>query len=78
MNVQLKWLKQLLFITIAITILGACSSYGPQTMSRDQADYGRSVGDSWKNQMLANLVKLRYVDMPVFVEVGQYSQRLYA
>jgi len=71
MNVQLKWLKQLVFIAIAMTILGACSSYGPQTMSRDQADYGRSVGDSWKNQMLANLVKLRFVDMPVFVEVGQ-------
>ena len=71
MHVQLKWLMQLLFIAIVMTILGACSSYGPQTMSRDQADYGRSVGDSWKNQMLANLVKLRFVDMPVFVEVGQ-------
>jgi hypothetical protein len=40
-------------------------------MERDQLDYNRSIGDSWKNQMLANLVKLRYVDMPVFIEVGQ-------
>ncbi len=51
--------------------LAACTSIGPMTMDRDQLDYGRSVGDNWKNQMLTNLVRLRYVDMPVFVDVGQ-------
>ncbi len=40
-------------------------------MDRDQLDYGRSLSDNWKAQMLANLVKMRYVDMPVFVDVGQ-------
>ena len=40
-------------------------------MDRDQLDYGRSISDNWKAQMLANLVKIRYVDMPVFVDVGQ-------
>ncbi len=40
-------------------------------MDRDQLDYGRSLGENWKAQMLTNLVKLRYVDMPVFVDVGQ-------
>jgi len=49
----------------------ACSSYGPKSMDRDQLDYGRSISDNWKAQMLANLVKIRYVDMPVFVDVGQ-------
>lgn len=53
------------------TIMAACSSYGPKTMDRDQLDYGKSLGDNWKAQMLNNLVKLRYVDMPVFVDVGQ-------
>jgi hypothetical protein len=51
-------------------ILAACSSYGPKSMNRDQLDYGNSIGDNWKNQMLANIVKIRYVDMPVFVDVG--------
>jgi len=57
--------------TVLCVALTACSSIGPKTMDRDQLDYGRSVGDNWKNQMLANLVKLRFVDMPVFVDVGQ-------
>jgi hypothetical protein len=52
-------------------VMAACSSYGPKSMDRDQLDYGRSLGDNWKAQMLINLVKLRYVDMPVFVDVGQ-------
>jgi len=52
-------------------LMAACSSYGPRSMDRDQLDYGRSLSDNWKAQMLANLVKIRYVDMPVFVDVGQ-------
>jgi hypothetical protein len=39
-------------------------------MDRDQLDYGKSIGSNWKNQMLANIVRLRFVDMPVFVDVG--------
>ena len=51
--------------------LAGCGSLGPRTLDRDQMDYGNSIGDNWKNQMLANLVKIRFVDMPVFVDVGQ-------
>jgi uncharacterized protein YceK len=55
----------------AVIILGGCGSLGPRTLNKDQLDYGQSIGDNWKNQMLSNLVKLRYLDMPVFVDVGQ-------
>ncbi|MFC1688075.1 hypothetical protein ACFL07_00260 [Pseudomonadota bacterium] len=51
-------------------LLASCGSYGPKTMDRDQINYGNSIGDTWKNQMLANIVKIRFVDMPVFVDVG--------
>ncbi len=57
-------------VVLVTTALAACSSIGPGTMDRDQLDYGQSLGDNWKNQMLANIVKLRYADMPVFIDVG--------
>jgi hypothetical protein len=60
------------YLALALAIgLAGCGSLGPRTLDRDQIDYGNSVGDNWKNQMLANLVKIRFVDMPVFVDVGQ-------
>ena len=40
-------------------------------MPHDRIDYGSSIGDPWKEQTLLNIVKLRYADMPIFLEVTQ-------
>jgi len=55
----------------ATVLTWGCGSLGPSALNRDQIDYGYSIGDSWKNQLLANIVKVRYLDMPVFLDVGQ-------
>jgi len=71
MRVSRKWrLSGLFFLTFFCAMLAGCTSYGPRSMDRDQLDYGKSIGENWKNQMLANIVKMRYIDMPVFVDVG--------
>jgi hypothetical protein len=43
---------------------------GPPTISRDRFDYVASISDSWKRQMLLNLLKIRYSDAPVFMDVA--------
>jgi len=51
-------------------VLTGCRSIGPATIARDRFDYGDVLGESWKSQMLLNLVKIRYGDSPVFLDVG--------
>jgi hypothetical protein len=63
-------LGKLLAIALGLTV-AACASIGPGSVSRDRIDYATSIGNSWKEQTLLNIVKLRYVDMPIFLEVGQ-------
>ena len=62
--------RSALWFMVVIAITG-CSSIGPGSMSRDRFDYSGTVAESWKTQMLLNLVKLRYGDTPVFLDVGQ-------
>ncbi len=47
-----------------------CVSIGPSTVTRDRFDYVTAISDSWKSQMLFNVVKLRYGDAPVFLDIA--------
>ena len=55
----------------SILILAGCVHLGPRTVTRDRSDYGSAIADSWKEQTLLNIVKIRYMDLPVVLEVGQ-------
>ena len=53
-----------------VLLLSGCASIGPGTVKRDRFDYISAISESWKSQMLLNLVKLRFGDAPVFLDVA--------
>lgn len=68
-------------LLLPVFVLAGCRSIGPSTIGRDRINYMTAISDSLKTQMLLNLVKIRYGDMPIFMDVSsvinQYTIDLY-
>ncbi len=60
---------------LLLLVLTGCSSVGPNSVARDRFDYTTSVADSWKRQMLLNIVKIRYGDAPIFLDVASITNQ---
>jgi len=59
----------LVAILVSLSFTG-CFSMGPWTVACDRFDYAAAISESWKGQTLLNLVKIRYADAPVFLDVA--------
>ena len=59
-----RWL-----LVVLLMYLAGCASIGPPTVKRDRFDYIVAISESFKRQTLLNLVKTRYMDAPVFMDI---------
>jgi len=57
-------------VFLLLAALGGCTHLGPPSVAVDRFDYSAAISDSWKHQTLLPLVKLRYMDLPVFMDVA--------
>lgn len=60
---------------LLLLLLGqaGCQHYGPRSIVADRIPYNEAIALSWKEQTLLNVVKLRYMDTPFFIEVPQIT-----
>lgn len=51
-------------------MLTGCASIGPKAIKQAQYPYNEAIVQSWSEQLLLNLVRLRYRDNPYFLDVA--------
>ena len=57
-------------VSLLLMSLAGCASIGAHKIEPDRAAFTNAIGESWKSQMLLNIVKIRYGDSPVFLDVS--------
>jgi hypothetical protein len=62
--------RRLLTVPAACLLLTACQSRGPGRIPPDRFNYNGAIAQSANEQMLLNLVRLRYSEIPVFLDVS--------
>lgn len=62
-------------LCLAVLTLAACISrpLGPQVVQVDSFDYNEAISRTWDEQMLLNLVRLRYRDNPLFLDINSVT-----
>ena len=60
---------RLALLLLAAVLAPGCGHFGASKLAEGRFNYTAAIGDSWKDQMLLNVVKLRYSDVPVFLGV---------
>lgn len=50
--------------------VAGCTNYGATILPKDRAAYNQAISSSWEEQTLLNIVKLRYLEAPLFLDVA--------
>lgn len=60
-------------LSLVAALLAGCNTVGPRAVRTARGDYNHAIVDTWNEQLLLNLVRLRYRDTPFFLEVTGVS-----
>ena len=66
----MRSLSKLVPVCALLVLTGCSAQLGPRTIPASRFDYSEALARSWDEQLLLNLVRLRYRDTPLFLEVG--------
>jgi hypothetical protein len=58
-----------LLIAAALFLISGCAARGAKRMPADRFDYNAAIAKSTREQMLLNIVRSRYLEVPVFLTV---------
>jgi hypothetical protein len=58
---------------VMVGLVSGCISLGPKKMATERFDYNTALADSWKTQALLNIVRVRYSDWPVFLDIDRIA-----
>jgi hypothetical protein len=59
-----------LLIAAAVFVISGCAAQGAKRVPRDRFDYNAALAQSTREQMLLNIVRSRYLEVPVFLTVS--------
>ena len=65
-----------LLLTLVAMLSGCQSAFGPQALARTHPAYNEAIIASINEQMLQNLVRMRYRDVTFFLEIGSVTASL--
>jgi len=59
-----------LFIVAAVILISGCAAQGAKRVPADRFDYNTAIAQSTREQILLNIVRSRYLEVPVFLTVS--------
>ena len=71
---QFKYLARLLLV-ISSCIFFGCTKYGPVFLQSERSQYNQAIQKTNDEQLLLNLVRLKYHDTPLFMEVHNIASQ---
>ena len=63
-------------VALAVLLLTSCGSMGPKSIRAGRMEYNLALGKSDSEQLLINIVKMRFLDRPVFLNITSMTSNL--